>query len=252
MQTLNAQITPYIDQLDYYSGDYYVDKSKKCYVLAVEGDTIAVSDELLKDGYLQFSILNTRNNIFRLHKDDNGLFFPYQGAFENMWYPKLKKELTPNELAEALIDRDLNKEIYGAIHILRDQIWPRMFKKNYYSKPENCIKDSLKELIIFERLEEEQFGSHFNNTNYLSVDIELFPGDSIFYSRKIPILCPEDISDEIWADLQARLIALDYLNSAPKISNESIRKALIKFQIDNQIWPGFLDEFSMELLELQK
>lgn len=234
-----------LDAQCYYSKPFYKD-NEGCYAYHLEGEIKVIGKDDITNGSLVLSVLKSKQNIGQIYTNRNKNVIPYKRE----GYKKLSSKI--RDLEAFRINDKLLESSVGAIHIHRNTSYYKWF--NIITEKSNfrCLKESIRDKLVFQRLEDEEYGRHIINKNYIQVNIELMEGDSIFYSKKTDILCPNDISDKIWKDIQGKLIALDYLDRAVELSKQNTKSALRQFQIDNDIWPGYLDRRTLQTLGIEE
>lgn len=235
----------YLDAKGFYTEPYYVD-DLGCYAYYPTNQVQVIQKGELTDGYLLMSVLKTESNIKQVYEDGDYNIIPYdRTGFQTL-------DNVIGDIKSFCVNDQVIRSSVGAIHIHRDNSYYKWFKIKENGSHRFCLKDSIPDRIVFQRLEGEEYGKLVDNENYIQVEVDLNPGDSVFYSVINDVLCPSDINEEAIKSIVTKLKELNYLGSANEpFTITEIRNALSRYQNDNGLNSGFIDSDTLRKLGIQ-
>ncbi|MEM9544952.1 MAG: peptidoglycan-binding domain-containing protein [Bacteroidota bacterium] len=215
----------------------FMEDGQGCHYYDLQTDESLIHKNPEFDDYIDLKIVDCKSNLSFFETDDDGFRFCAYDR-ENI--------LSSYEIRSSSYYRrsSMFKQSYDTIYIIRQQeievydSTPKRGGSPYKDFPYEPI-----ELITsFDKNMQESL---------LDVQVEFRKGDIISKTGKVKIMCPYNISNLVIKELNKKLIKIGYLSNKSRGKYQgALRDALYEFQRDNNLNVGFIDQKTINALDL--
>lgn len=241
---------------DEYYDKFYFKENDVCYSISDYSSSFQSNDFDIEAESLMLNLIFTKNNFGRVFMDDIGLFIPY----ENDHYDRYKDHLIDSLGREDYYNLNLESlsipaSYIDTLYVVRNQEGGKIIEhktKEPGLRRFEMVKVPI-ELMKFYILDSNKIDHSKYNVYTFNIDIEFKESDYI--SKKDPfveIVCPEKINSLLIKKINVRLIEKGYLTDrSRKLYQGDVKKAVQRFQRDNDLNIGFIDQNTLDLLEVK-
>lgn len=237
---------------EYYDRFYY-SENEVCYSYTDNDFSFQINDFDIEEEILMINLIFTRENSYRVFKDDIGLFIPYENDKYDRYSSHLRDSLGKEEYYSfGLKSLPIPADYIDSIYLVRNQEGGKLVERKSKEPGSRiiCILKTPIEVIKLYILDQSK-KDYLKYKDY-TFDIEVEFKELDYISKKDPfveVVCPEEINSILIDKINTSLIKKGYLNDKKrKVYTGEIKEAIREFQNDNLLITGIIDQKTLELL----
>ncbi len=236
-----------------YFDRFYYSENEVCYSYTDYDFSFQMNDYNIEEEILMINLIFTRENSYRVFKDDIGLFIPYENNKYDRYSNHLLDSLGKEEYYSlGLKSLPIPADNIDTIYLVRNQEGGKLVERKSKGPGTQitCIIRTPIEIIKLYILDQSK-KDYLKYKDY-TFDIEVEFKELDYISKKDPIVevvCPEKINSILIHEINKSLIKKGYLNDKRReVYTGDIKEAIREFQNDNLLITGVIDQKTLALL----